>query len=324
MECVFNIIGGDYNVVRDSTLDRSSNVIYHKRCKEKLDEIVERDKLVDIWRVQNPDRKFFTYMRAKEKLQWSRIDYFLISDSLESNCVDCDIKPAINTDHSLISLTINTSETKRGPGIWRFNNEYLNDPKFIEDLKCHINEIKQTYNHMEEMDHWELLKFEIGQFCKERAREKSLDDKIRKFNLYRKLGLMQEELMKTPNNEVDRPLMDNIEIIKHEIDAYATVDAKRAAFRCRKQWVQEGEKCSKYYFNLEKRNFCSKTMYVCKRPNGSLTKDYREILSLQHHFYEELYRSDKRIKFTEVNRSGNKLDEGRREQLDTTVTMEEL
>ena len=45
-------------------------------------------------------------------------------------------------------------------------------------------------------------------------------------------------------------------------------------------------------------------MYVARKPNGQLTKDYHEILNLQYQFYEDLYSRDHAVKFRLTNESG--------------------
>ena len=64
MNCVYTVIGGDFNVVRDAKLDRSKNIIYHKKCKLFWDNTIEEENLVDVWRVQHPEKRMLTYMRG--------------------------------------------------------------------------------------------------------------------------------------------------------------------------------------------------------------------------------------------------------------------
>ena len=99
---------------------------------------------------------------------------------------------------------------------------------------------------------------------------------------------------------------------------------KRAAFRCRKTWVHAGEKCSKYYFSLEKRNYCNKTMYMVKKRDGMLSKDYRDILNEQFCFYKDLYTGNESVLFTEVNRTTTKLDMVLCEQFEGDISIAEL
>ena len=108
-----------------------------------------------------------------------------------------------------------------------------------------------------------------------------------------------------------------------EIKSFEVNDAKCSAFRCKQNWVKHGEISSKYYFNLEKRNFLGKTMYIVHQNDVSLTKDYREILNLQYSFYKDLYTRDDRIKFGLVNESGTCIDYVQRNLMEETISLEE-
>ena len=122
MNCVHHIIGGDLNVVQDIKIDRNSERVYNNRNYEEIKIGMEEYDLVDIWRARNPEKRFFTWMKCGDRLSWSRIDYFLISQSLCSNCCKAEIIPSVQTDHSMITLEISTTDNKRGPGCWKFNN----------------------------------------------------------------------------------------------------------------------------------------------------------------------------------------------------------
>ena len=64
-------------------------------------------------------------------------------------------------------------------------------------------------------------------------------------------------------------------------------------------------------------------MYVVKKMDGTLTKDYREILSLQHSYYKELYTKDDRVKFNLVNETGVHIEESVRLQMEEVISVDE-
>ena len=301
LDSIFNIIGGDFNMIRDANLDRGSEAVYHGRSKTIVDGWMEEDGYSDIWRELHPGLKTFTWMKAGARPSWSRIDYFLVSGNTRSNCNSASIHPSICSDHSLITLDLETSETKRGPGCWKFNDELLNDQSFCANVKQIIEGTKRVYEYMNGTDFWDLLKHEITSYSRDYAKMKSLERKEEKFILYEVLGRMQSELIMDGGWTPD--LLKNITEVSHNIEAHETLDAKRSAFRCKQQWIGGGEKMSKYYFNMEKRNFLNKTMYVVKKPDGSLTKDYTEILNLQYEFYSNLFKSDPNVHFNLQNNS---------------------
>ena len=282
---------------------------------------MEKLYLVDIWREKNPDKKLFTWMNTKEG-SWSRIDFFLISESLRNKCIEARIDPSICTDHSCISIKVEISDSRRGPGVWKFNNKLLQDSNFDIEMNNMLKGAKRLYGHLNSIDYWEVLKFEIASFSREYSKGKAWKDKDNKFKLYKSLESLQEEMCK--REKPSEELLTNIEHVKIELDSCANMDARRAAFRCHQQWIDSGERMSKYFFNLEKRNAVSKTMYIARKKDGTLTKDYTEILNLQKDFFQDLFTSDPRVNFNIRNNSKVKLTQIMKEKFDSEVTVDEL
>ena len=321
LDCNYNIIGGDFNVVREAK-DRSTKNIYHKKSKEIIDSFVEANDYSDVWRSFNPDKKFFTHVVNSNNVSWSRIDYFLVSQAVQLCCTEASIKASVNTDHSLITMEMSFSDCKRGPGTWKFNNTWLNDEKFVKRMNDVILNCNKCFSYLEDLEYWDLLKFECMQFCRNIASKHAAEEKWQRFESYDKLGRMQQEYINdiTPDPQLAR----NMQLLKEEINSYETIDAKRSAFRCKKQWTQCGERSSKYYFNMEKRNFLNKTMYMAYNKNNVLTKDYTEILNIQYEFYSELYTADPRVVFDLKNNSGVKLSNILHDKMEELITVDEL
>ena len=57
----------------------------------------------------------------------------------------------------------------------------------------------------------------------------------------------------------------------------------------RVRWISDGEKATKYFYNLEKRNFVSKCMNSLIKENGSTTNVQSELLQETKNFYKKLY-----------------------------------
>ena len=322
MDCIYTILGGDYNVVLKAEVDRSSNVIYNNENKEVLLTEMENLTLVDIWRQMHTSEKKFTWMRGRNKDEWSRIDFFLVSSSLVQQCQSCDIHSTVISDHSMVSLELCCTDlTKRGPGCWKFNNELLNDELYCREIENIMRGVSRAYEYMPGIEFWEMFKFEITNFTREFARNKEYDKKGYHFELNDKLNVLQQKLL---CNVTEPGLHGQIDRIENELTAFEIQDARRSAFRCRLQYTRYGEVPSKYYFNMEKRNFLTKTMYVARRRDGTLTKDYREILNLQHDFYSELYKSDEKVNFTLQNLNHVIVPLDEKARLDSMISIDEM
>ena len=188
-------------------------------------------------------------------------------------------------------------------------------------MELTLKGVCRVYDYMNGSDKWEMVKFEASRYAKEYSREASYKRKDRHFILYKQLSRLQNELVK---DNTHKEVINNINRIKAELDAFETVDAKRSAFRCRKEYVKSGEVSTKYFFNLEKRNYITKTMYVARRENGTLTKDYKEILQIQFAFFNKLYTRDPSTYFDVQNISGVKLEQVNKHAFEETISEAEL
>ena len=60
-------------------------------------------------------------------------------------------------------------------------------------------------------------------------------------------------------------------------------------FRSKAKWYSEGDRSSKYFFNLEKNRFKNRTCFQIFNKDGVLVHDVKDILEVQREFYQELY-----------------------------------
>ncbi len=109
-----------------------------------------------------------------------------------------------------------------------------------------------------------------------------------------------------------------------ELQKLVDEKTKSAMFRCRTKWYEDGEKSSKYFFNLEKSNFNKKVMNSTYLPDGTLSKDPDKILNEQRKFYEKLYTSDENVKFNILNQNDPKISDLDKNLVDKDITMDDL
>ena len=130
------VICGDLNL--HMSLIDTDNIRYRETLGSKsFREIATDFELVDVWRALNPDTRRFTWRRF-HPLRQSRIDYFFISEELmrSQKVTKADIEPGIKSDHSVISLEVELTGNKRGPGLWRFNNSLLENKQITGQIRA--------------------------------------------------------------------------------------------------------------------------------------------------------------------------------------------
>ena len=102
-----------------------------KKSVKALEELKLNHDLVDIWRIRNPNTKKFTW-RQKTPFVQRRLNFWLVSDSLQDEIHSTNIILSVKTDHSGISLSFRSIKNqKTGPSYWKFNSSLVDDPDYV-------------------------------------------------------------------------------------------------------------------------------------------------------------------------------------------------
>ena len=121
------IVGGDFKIILDHVLDGQGGKSKRKDSGEIVEDMSAELDLVDTWRIRNPTVTRFTW-RPKKPIIQRRLDYWLVSDSLQDDIDSVDIKTSIKSDHSAIRLSINgLDDLEKGPNFWKFDSNLVND-----------------------------------------------------------------------------------------------------------------------------------------------------------------------------------------------------
>ena len=127
-----------------------------------------------MWRVLHADQKAYTWSKAQPFIA-RRLDYCFVSDNVMLSCVSCDIVSLPNTDHRAVILRLSTSSFVRGPGYWRFNNSYLKDPVFVDELNNMLeNALTEEMQISNIQTVWDLTKVKIRDFCIDYGKKQSI------------------------------------------------------------------------------------------------------------------------------------------------------
>ena len=155
------------------------------------------------------------------------------------------------------------------------------------------------------------------------AKQNCNAEREKHFNLYKLLESLQTDIIDCDEGEIS-VINNSIVVARAKLNVINTKQVKSSAFRCKAKFYSEGECSSKYFFGMEKHNYVNKTMYSVRRQDGTLTKDYQEILNIQKDFYEKLYTADDQIEFAVLNKNNVRLNELQKQQLDTPLMQDEI
>ena len=82
-----------------------------------------------------------TFFLKKNLLVQRRLDFWLISDVCQGEVEETNIKTAIRTDHSAITISFNSlDEQTRGPSSWKFNSSFVDDENYVLAINQKIPE----------------------------------------------------------------------------------------------------------------------------------------------------------------------------------------
>lgn len=133
------VLGGDWNQVNDGLIDKNKpSGKSSPRDRAAIHMLAEDLNLVDIWRLVNPREREYTFYSRRHKSH-SRIDFFLVSDTLVESVVDCRIGAIALSDHATVESHVDLKVDRAKRGRWRLNTMLLQDESFSaairEDLK---------------------------------------------------------------------------------------------------------------------------------------------------------------------------------------------
>ena len=281
------IIGGDFNTCLNPDFDKKGgNPEKQSTYTCNLIELCEELSLCDIWRVRNPNKKLYTRREnTKVGLVQSRLDFFLISENISYQIKKTCISPSVQSDHSILSINLDLLNTqKRGRGYWKFNNSLLQDINYVNLIKNKITELKNTTNMVNKTIYWDYIKCEIRTTTIEFSIKKAQTNKQHQQELQKTIESLESNL----NTTLD---YDKYILCKTEYDNLIRVNTQGIILRSKAQWIEEGEKNTKFFLNLEKRNYNRK--YIKKLINNKEQEviDPVAILEEQKNFYKSLYSS---------------------------------
>ena len=284
------IIAGDWNFVLNLDFDKKGGLLHTNHySRDIILAWMEESDLVDIWRHTHPGDFKFTWKRLRPSPGiFCRLDFFLVSFGLLDKVESTDIVPGFRSDHSAVTLLFLTLMHTKGPGHWKLNCSYLNDIDFIEGVRKTISDTAEFNQNSNPMLFWDTLKCQIRgfalRFCARKKRSKSNIIAA----LEKRLKFLESIISERPCHGIET----EIQKVQEDLNNFIDDKAKGAMIRSRCRWYEEGEKSSKYFLTLEKRNFNNKTLDRLQLENGKVITNPNEISKEQFKFYQKLYTSN--------------------------------
>lgn len=278
------VIGGDFNCY-DNPLDKfGGNVSVGTECTFLKSDFA----LVDVWRKLHPRAREFTWFNHDYSIA-SRLDKFFVSKGLFTSDCHCEISPCPLSDHDFVSFVFEIPDAiRRGPGIWKLNNSLLDDKKFCDIIRTLIqNHIFYFASFASPQDWWEFLKVSIKEesisFSRQKRRKLCRDRVV----LTNKLISLRQQLV-----DGDNSVADSINDIECRLKAIYTKEIEGILIRSRAEWLEDGERPTRYFFQLQSSNAKKNHVSSIYDSSGVEVFSQEEIEQAHVDFYSSLFSNE--------------------------------
>ena len=323
----FFILGGDSNTVF-SRLDKEGGS-KNLKCNaiNAFDNLKNEFNLFDTFRSKNPFAREYSWETLNPNIIRERIDVIFASNSLQDYVTETGIIPSHKTcsDHGIPYVRIKGyGIPTKGPGVWKLNNTLLSEPSYVAEMKEKLPIwISEAENDLPGNvgSQWGFIKHKIGEFSR------SCGAKIKKAKILLKLNI-EKELAQISQN-LDESNKTRYQNLKLQLDEIVEHEVRGSILRSLCRDYEQGEKCTKYFFSLEKSRSRQKTITRLKKADGSFISEHKDILEACRLFYKNLYSKNSQVDpnnfpfFTESD-GIPKLNEQQKQSCETDMSESEL
>ena len=312
------IIVGDFNLTLEVELDRKNTYNNNNRSLVVIEDIIDEFKLVDVWRVQNGDKREYSWFKAGNINKASRLDFALVSAGIDQRVKSPTYLAGVLSDHRPLYFLVELDQNERGSGYWKFNTSYLQNISFVQEMNIELECINKLVEEKCPLEAWETMKKRIKKKAVEFARKHTSEEKIIIANLCEKVNEYQAKL---PLDHAQQELYENTKL---DLEEKLLEQAKAMLFRSKARWHELGEKNTKYFFNLEKTRYNAKTCFKLIDSEENEIVETQRILNYQKDFYGKLYQEDINVKFNLTNSTLVTVPEEVKQMQELQITKEDL
>ena len=296
-ECSDIILVGDFNVVMDPTLDCTNlNRTTDAAVSQELKRVMKELYLEEAWRTIHPEQKCYSWYKVnkdkRRSITASRIDYGIVSKGLCNMIHNTMYLNGLCSDHSAFFLGLELKEINRGPSYWKLNTTYLQEPEYVQGINCKIDEVRSQMKNTDPIGVWEEIKRAIREHTKRYAKQRTSEQKIVISQLTEYVCDQEDRIVEL--NEDEQELLQKS---KQELDEILIGRVHASMFRSKAKWFMEAEKCTRYFFSLEKSRYNAKSCAAVYDETGDLETEQSKVLDLQRRYYQELYTKDSKVLF---------------------------
>ena len=264
---------GDFNIAL-TDLDIVSGCPHPKNICQHFKMFIDELNLYDAWRSFHKHEPCYTWSRSRPYTA-RRLDYILVSESLSPHLKSSSISGIGFSDHRLVQARFEFNSFKRGKGLYKLNTSLLRDENYINVIKNVIQNTIIECSGLNSHLRWDMIKTNVREVSQQFSRYKAKNSSDRYTEIKTRLNTLENKIC--INN--DDAILSEIAILKSELEVFEIERAKGAQIRSRARFVEDGERCSKYFLSLEKHNSQQNIITSLKNKVGKIVIDEQELLA---------------------------------------------
>uniref|UniRef100_A0A3B3E0S0 Reverse transcriptase domain-containing protein n=1 Tax=Oryzias melastigma TaxID=30732 RepID=A0A3B3E0S0_ORYME len=320
------IIAGDLNCYLDPYLDRlSSRPPPEIASVQLLNNLLKSKNLVDIWRIQHPtDRDFSFYSNVHKS--YSRIDYFFTSSNLISRIPNTKYHNILISDHSPVTVSLNLSLPKKDYS-WRFDPTLLGDTRFTKNITTKLKNFIEINDNGEVSDStlWETLKVvmrgEIISYTSslKKERERRLTE------IKSALSILERTYQISKSSDDYKEILK----LKYEYNGIMSSQISNLLLKLGQKHFEFGDKPGRLLARQLKGTQASRMIHNIKSKTGTLLTNPADINLCFKEFYCDLYSCKHKVTQSNLDNFFDslflpKLSDTARDHLNSDFTLQEL
>jgi hypothetical protein len=227
--------------------------------------------------IYSKQKPFLTFYQKVQNDQTMaiRLDYIFIDENSNHLISDTEVLFG-NSDHLMVKCTLKLEHEAQKASCWRFDkNSFKNEHLKKEVLK----EIKSVSSVLE----WDLHKIYIQSIIRAYKKPKSPESRISQIN--KKITTLKNNIATDSSKIYLHTKCDSLEL---QIQEELSLLADRWQTRSKSQWIEQGEKSTKYFFSRYKIRHSNSALSEVKLSEEYLQNN-EEVLSFIKNQYEKIY-----------------------------------
>ncbi|PPQ78110.1 hypothetical protein CVT24_006387 [Panaeolus cyanescens] len=261
------ILMGDFNVVMEE-IDRSPMHGDQADVVQELEGLLGQHRWIDGWREHNKDKLDYTYYQ-KGSASMSRIDRIYTNKDLATYAFNWGIIDSADlSDHLIMSVEIMKKFMPFiGKGTWKLGTSLLEDRRYMNIVRGLLREAEKDIKELRAVNEvgiqkrWNTLKRDVRSETQEYQREKRRELTREKRNLENALACQLSELKKERTRGSNVRLRERIKQTRKRLQERSRSHIDKLRREAKANYLVEGERCTKYWFNLNKEKYKKQIIY---------------------------------------------------------------